>query len=392
MKSIVNKLVISTILLFFIYLPGIAQPTIHLKVKSLSPSHLSDSIFVAGNFNNWDASKTSLTFSVADSSWNGFLKKGKEDVVEFKFTRGSWDKVEVAPKGEDIPNHIILTSVDTIVNYNIAAWKDDFTAAAKKHTLSSHVSIVDTAFYLPQLNRKRRIWIYLPEGYASSKKHYPVLYMQDGQNLFDEFTSGFGEWGVDEWLDSMQQKNKNACIVVGIDNGAKRLNEYNPYDNEKFGKEEGKEYVDFLVKTLKPFIDHKYRTLANKENTVIAGSSLGGLISYYAMLVHPDVFGKAGIFSPSFWIAPDILSLTDSVSYKLNGKLFFYIGELEGQQYVQDMINVMDKLGSNTKAIIYSAIDPNGSHNEQAWRKWFPEFYKWIMADWTNYVIKQDYY
>lgn len=390
MKIILNKLAVVAAVSLFIGVSAMAQHNIHLKVKSLTPTHLLDSIFVAGNFNSWDPAKTNLLFSAADSSWNFYLSNVKDDVVEFKFTRGSWDKAEAAANGGDIQNHIIKLTTDTILNYSIAAWKDDFAPVAKKHTASSHVSIIDTAFYLPQLKRKRRIWIYLPNDYAKSTKHYPVLYMQDGQNIFDEFTAGYGEWGIDEWLDSTQKKNKNACIVIGIDNGAKRLNEYNPYDNEKSGKGEGKEYVDFLVKTLKPFIDSKYRTLPGKENTVIAGSSMGGLISYYAALAYPGVFGKAGIFSPSFWIAPQIFSLTDSAGSKLNGKLFFYIGQLEGQQYEADMRNVMDKLGSNSGTIIYAAIDPYGSHNELAWRKWFPEFYRWIMADWTNYIIKQN--
>ncbi|MEP6712903.1 MAG: alpha/beta hydrolase-fold protein [Ferruginibacter sp.] len=390
MKNAISKLSVAAALFFSFSSPAVAQHNIYLKVKSLTPYHLPDTLFAAGNFNNWEPSTTPFTFSAADTSWSLQLKNIKQDVLEFKFTRGSWSKVEAAGKGQDIQNRLVHVISDTTVNYTIAAWKDDFASVSKRHTASVHVSIIDAAFYLPQLNRERRLWIYLPEGYATSKKHYPVLYMQDGQNIFDELTSGFGEWGVDEFLDSMQFKNKNACIVVGIDNGAKRVNEYNPYDNEKFGKGEGKEYIEFLAKTLKPFIDNKYRTLPGRENTIIAGSSIGGLISYYAILAYPNVFGKAGIFSPSFWIAPQILSLTDSMADKSNGKFFFYIGESEGQQYVQDMINVMDKLGSVSGAIIYSAIDPYGSHNEQAWRKWFPEFYKWIMADWTNYVIKPD--
>ena len=390
MKTILNKVTGLSVLLLVTVISVYAQHNISLKIKLSKPLSLTDTIYAAGNFNNWDPAKTALLFSASDSTWQLNLKNVKGEVYQFKFTRGSWDKVEVTVKGMDIENHVIQLSSDTILNYHIAAWKDDFAVATKKHTASAQVSIIDTAFYLPQLNRKRRIWIYLPDDYEKSKKHYPVLYMQDGQNLFDAFTSGYGEWGIDELLDSMQKQSNNSCIVVGIDNGPKRLNEYNPYDNEKFGKGEGKEYVDFLVKTLKPFIDRNYRTKTGKENTLIAGSSMGGLISYYAALTQPEVFGKAGIFSPSFWIAPQILALTDSLSNKLNGKLFFYIGRLEGQQYEQDMINVMDKLGSNSSTIIYSAVDPYGNHNEQAWKKWFPEFYKWMMADWKNYIIRQD--
>ncbi|MBL0146803.1 MAG: alpha/beta hydrolase [Chitinophagaceae bacterium] len=219
-------------------------------------------------------------------------------------------------------------------------------------------------------------------------KKYPVLYMHDGQNVFDEYTSGFGEWGVDECLDSLINSGTAPCIVVAIDNGSKRLNEYNPFDNTQFGKGEGDDYVAFLVKTLKPYIDKNYRTLAGKENTIIAGSSMGGLISYYAALTHPEVFGKAGIFSPAFWIAPQLTELTDSLSSKLNGKFYFTIGSNEGQQYVFDMENIAEKLASNSNTMIYSKVAVNENHNEKNWRNQFAEFYKWIMADGYNYVIK----
>jgi predicted alpha/beta superfamily hydrolase len=244
---------------------------------------------------------------------------------------------------------------------------------------------------MPQLKRSRKIWIYLPSTYKSSPgKRYPVLYMHDGQNIFDAYTSGYGEWGVDECLDSIMQNGKNECIVVGIDNGPKRLNEYNPFNNEKFGQGEGTAYAAFMAETLKPFIDGHYRTLKDKTNTIIAGSSMGGLISYYTQLAYPDVFGKSGVFSPAFWTAPGIVAATDSLANTAKGKFFFYMGGLEGSEYLGDMYEVMQQLGTKSSALIYSVTDPEGRHNETAWRKWFPEFFRFIMADWTNYVIKPE--
>jgi predicted alpha/beta superfamily hydrolase len=121
-----------------------------------------------------------------------------------------------------------------------------------------------------------------------------------------------------------------------------------------------------LVKTLKPFIDKKYRTQKDRSGTMIAGSSMGGLISYYAMLAYPDVFGKAGIFSPSFWVAPSIKAYTDSASGKVNGKLFFYMGGLEGAENLEHMYDVMQHLGTHSSALMYSVTDPGGRHNEAA--------------------------
>ena len=263
-----------------------------------------------------------------------------------------------------------------------------FYSEAQVHTASKQVHVMDTAFFMPQLNRTRRIWIYLPEDYEKNKKQYPVLYMQDGQNIFDAATAASEEWNVDECLDSLINAGRQACVVVGIDSDPKRVNEYNPFASPDFG--EGDRYLDFISQTLKPFIDSHYRTLPSKENTIIAGSSMGGLISYYAMIKQSQVFGKAGIFSPLFSVAPQIKLLTDSLAAKISGKFFFYMGAKEGDENISNMTGIEEMLGERSAAMIYSVIDEDGMHNEAAWRKWFPEFYCWIMAEGFNYVIKAE--
>ncbi len=373
-----------------------AQFTLRIEITATPASHKEDTIFVAGNFNNWNAGDTNYIFKKENDKLVIEIKNLPLDTYQFKFTRGSWQKTESTDKGVMTENKVVRLFSDATLQYTVDGWADDY-AVAKKHTASQNVHIIDTAFFMPQLNTSRRIWIYLPQGYANGKKEYPVMYLHDGQNLFDEMSSAFGsEWGVDECLDSLIAKGKPACIVVGIDNGqATRMSEYNPYEftwkdstQSKIFLPQGNEYLSFLIKTLKPFIDKRYRTLSSKENTIIAGSSMGGLISYYAALKYPDVFGKAGVFSPAFWTAPQIKSLTDSVAKKINAKFFFYMGENEGGTYVEDMKDVAERLGSNSNTMIYSVIDPEGNHNEKAWRKWFAEFYKWVMADGYNNVIK----
>jgi predicted alpha/beta superfamily hydrolase len=352
--------------------------------------------YLASNANGWNAKDENYKFRKdADGTHHliCFLTKGT--LLEFKFTKGSWETVELDKNGLDITNRVIKTDTAKFTVYYIPNWKNN-TAIPKKHTASSNVKIIDTAFFIPQLNTTRRIWIYLPKDYASSTKRYPVLYMHDGQNLFDEVTSAYGEWGVDECLDSLSRTGKPGCIVVGIDNGQlTRMNEYNPYEftwkdsaTSKTFTPQGDAYLEFLVKTLKPFIDRHYNTLPSKENTIIAGSSMGGLISYYAALKYSEVFGKAGVFSPAFWTAPAIKKFTADNSHKINGKFFFYAGGLEGQEYINEMNEVAEKLGANSNAMIYSVIDEEGKHNEAAWHKWFTEFYNWIMADGYNNVIK----
>lgn len=252
-------------------------------------------------------------------------------------------------------------------------------AQTKPLMWDKNVYVIDSAFYMPQLNRHRRIWIYLPGDYFSTKKKYPVIYMQDGQNVFEKSTSFAGEWGVDEALGSLENK-EGKSIVVAIDNGGdKRINEYSIYDTEKFGKAEGKEYLEFVVKTLKPFIDKKYRTKSRAKYTCIAGSSLGGLISFYGMLQYPKVFGAAGVFSPSFWMVPQLKKEIETTGRKIEGRIYFYAGKLEGEEMIEDMLSFFELMNRHSKVKMTSVIRTEGKHNEASWRKEFPLFYRWLM-------------
>ncbi|MGN6249399.1 MAG: alpha/beta hydrolase-fold protein, partial [Ginsengibacter sp.] len=271
-------------LLFLVSQNSFAQNKVTFLVKQPSLLHSMDHIYLTGNFNLWNPADSSYLLQSHPNGVSTITVSLPAGNYEYKFTRGSWQKGETDSSGKGIGNRSLTLNSDTTINVNIAEWNDDFkqnnVAVERGHTASPNVKIIDTAFYIPQLKRTRRIWIYLPPEYKNSAKRYGVLYMHDGQNLFDAATSYSGEWGVDEYLDSIANKNEKEVIVVGIDNGlSKRMSEYNPWEFENFGKGEGDQYVDFLVKNLKPFIDEHYRTLKNKANTFIAGSSMGGLIS-----------------------------------------------------------------------------------------------------------------
>jgi predicted alpha/beta superfamily hydrolase len=365
-----------------------SQFKIRFRILSQPTTHPNDSIFAAGNFNNWQPAKSEYIFTKEGDFYSLQINDVPAGIIEFKCTRGGWEKSECAADGSNTDNHLVKVSSDTAIDFSIAAWKDDFPIAPKQHTASPNVHIVDTAFVIPQLGTKRKIWIYLPKGYATSKKRYPVMYLQDGQNIFDDYTSYAGEWGVDESLDSLIAKGAPACIVVAIDNGPERMQEYNPYEFQQYGKGKGDQYADFLAHTLKPFIDKHYRTMSSNTNTIIAGSSLGGLIAYYAMIKYPNVFDNGGIFSPSFLAAEQIKALTDSDGNKLSGKLFFYMGGLEPDEDLEEMNKVIQKLGEKSSAMIYAVIDAEGRHHEKSWRKWFIAFYKFIMADGFNNVTE----
>ncbi|RTL60113.1 MAG: hypothetical protein EKK37_04530 [Sphingobacteriales bacterium] len=386
------------LLLLLLSVVSFSQYRVRIIVNA--PASKQESLFIAGNFNNWNPSDEDYLFTKnSTGQYELTINETPAGTYQFKFTHGSWNNVECNKDGKDIENRSVTILSDTTFEYVVAAWKDDFTSTAILHTASSHVKIIDTAFAIPQLNRTRRIWIYLPEGYEKSKTRYPVLYLQDAQNVFDAATSFAGEWGVDETLDSLIRKGTRACIVVGIDNGGdKRLSEYSPYDFELKGngnsplsvKGEGDAYVDFLANTLKPYIDKNYRTRKEKESTMIAGSSMGGLISYYAVMKYPEVFGEAGVFSPSFWVVPEFDQFVKESIKKVKAKIFFYAGEQEGESMVSLMDSVADKLGSSTPSIIYKVVDPKGKHNEPTWRRWFPEFYQWIIGEGYDGKIKAE--
>ncbi len=384
------------LLLLCITFSTAAQFTLRIEITATPPAYQEEGIFAAGSFNNWDPGNNKFLFSKINNKWVLEIGGLSARQYQFKFTRGSWQKVETTHAGSDIDNRTVLLTADTTIQCAIDGWREEVTAA-QKHTASVNVHIIDTAFFIPQLNRYRRIWMYLPPGYASAQKKYPVLYMQDGQNLFDAATAAYGEWGVDELMDSLLASKKQECLIVGIDHGGnKRMSEYNPYEfiveegskaSQKFIPE-GDAYIDFITQTLKPFIDSHYRTLPSKENTIIAGSSMGGVISYYATLKYPGVYGKAGIFSPAYWTASKLSALTDSISGKVSAKYFFYMGGLEGEKNIALMDEMTDRLGAASGSMIYSVTDARGKHNEAAWHKWFAEFYNWIMADGYNYITQ----
>lgn len=355
-----------------------AQHIVRLKINTLPVYHTTaNDIYAAGSFNGWNPQDAQYKFQQDDKGnyiLNPQLNPGS---YEYKITRGSWDKVECKPQGIAVANRIVKVEGPATIEINVEEWQDHFPPLKRASAGSKNVRIMDTAFWMPQLKRKRRVWIYLPEDYVTSPKRYPVLYMHDGQNIFDDASSYSGEWGVDEFLDSTKMKK---CIVVGIDNGGeKRMREYNPYNNEQFGAGEGDAYVDFIVKKLKPVIDKKFRTKKDRQHTFIAGSSMGGLISMHAILKYPKVFGGAGIFSPSFWVSSEINRRIMKRGKKYMGLVYFYAGKQESNSMISDMLKAFQGMAAVSKSTMTTVIRDEGLHNEATWRKEFPLFYKWLM-------------
>lgn len=246
------------------------------------------------------------------------------------------------------------------------------------HTTRPNVWVLDEAFDIPQLRRTRRIWLYLPQDYPASAESYPVIYMHDGQNLFDQATAFDKEWGIDESLNSLFA----CCIVVGIDNSEHRMKEYNFNDHETHGPGEGRQYMEFIIHTLKPYIDRHFRTKPQKEHTHVAGSSMGGLISLYGALHFANVFGSAGVFSPALWLTPGaakelVLIAAQNDAYPQH--FYFYGGAREGCNMVEHIGKIVDMLAQYPQYRLAIEINGEGEHSEDHWREKFIDYYAWIM-------------
>ncbi|AUC83574.1 TIM-barrel domain-containing protein [Lacinutrix sp. Bg11-31] len=377
------------ILSFLLFQVTVAQVTIIIdELPKDTPKEAT--IFISGDFEGWSGGHKDYQLQLVNEQFQITLPKIEQRIL-YKFSLGNWDASESSNTGETIDNRIYkFNKPNDTIHVKIAGWSHLFDTK-EVSTASKNVSIISETFNIPQLNRKRRVSIYLPPDYNTSKQDYPVVYMHDGQNIFDVTTSGYGEWNVDETLDKLFKANLK-LIVVGVDNGeSKRLDEYSPWVNNKYGGGEGEAYVDFIVKTLKPYIDTNYNTKKDRNNTAVFGSSMGGLISHYAALKYPNVFGKVGVYSPAFWFAPEVNEFTKKHANLQNTKMYFLAGGKEGDnagyneisQTVIDMEDMITVLQDNGFAEdnIQSKVVPKGKHNEALWRNNFEEAITWLFED-----------
>lgn len=362
-----------------------------IDITNNTDKFIGEPLFIAGNFNKWKPDVFSPGVIPGLGQHRRFvLSNLQKGTLEFRITRGSWATVTSGINGNLEAPFTVTVGQEASVSIHIDAWRDMFPAS----TASPQVHVLDEAFFLPELNVRKKIWIYLPAGYQTTEKRYPVIYMHDGQHLFDEATStgrtGPVEWRVDETIDN----SPHDAIVVAIDSAAdaqERKNEYLLNPGEMVSEPQGRSYLSDVVSTLKPFIDHHYRTLPDAKHTAMAGSSLGGLLTLYAGLLYPEVFGSLGIFSPSVWM-DDRLLLSDAIESRLRQKAdlhrqnyYLYGGEQE-KRATPDAVAV--NMTGNIRAFasvlqddhrfeVKININPVGKHGALYWQTAFPPFYEW---------------
>ncbi len=359
------------------------QAQLTVTISSIPASTPPDAdIYIAGNFNGWDPGAAAYLLTDNNDGTYSITFTPSPGLLEFKFTRGSWANVEGTAQGTYIPNRTYNYPGGTqSTSYSIAGWEDNPGGIS---TATENVEIINEEFFIPQLNRTRRVWLYLPPDYATSTKRYPVIYMQDGQNLFDVLTSFSGEWKVDESMNDLFDTGDYGAIVVGIDNGGgERIDEYSPWVNTNYGGGDGEAYADFLATTLKPYIDSTYRTLPGREYTAIAGSSLGANISMYTAIEYQDVFSKVGIFSPAFWFSDSSYIHLQAKGIIQDLSVYFVAGQNESATIIADMMEMYDALidAGQDESEMYFLSEPDGAHSEWFWAREYPDAYEWLFDE-----------
>ncbi|HEY1014923.1 MAG TPA: alpha/beta hydrolase-fold protein [Herpetosiphonaceae bacterium] len=253
----------------------------------------------------------------------------------------------------------------------------DYREHKTNHTVEGDLRLLE-GVWSPQLRNHRDILVYLPRSYAAApERRYPVLFMHDGQNLFDAHTSFSGEWGVDKTKEALGQEGIEA-IVVGIPNmGEQRLAEYSPFNERRIGAARGDSYVRFILETLKPLVDRDFRTRPEREATGIMGSSMGGLISLYAFFAYPEAFGMVAALSPSLWFAQRAMLAYAAAAPYVPGSIYLDVGSEEGQPTVRNTRDLhrllLDKGYRENRDLLY-VEDEGAGHSEHCWanRLWLP--------------------
>ena len=369
-----------------------AEQQVKIDLLVRVPANTTGKVFISGSIEPlglWKPDGLPLE-RVDDNTHRATLSLKKGTGLEFKVTRGTWETVERGEKGEDIANRFLTADADKTVTITVANWSTAAAAtprAERKSTATGDIRLHD-AVHSKLLDNNRRVWVWLPPSYKNDPEmRYPVLYMHDGQNVFDVATSFAGEWRADETATKLiAEKRINPLIIVAVENNARRMEEY----TASLGKPaRGDLYARFLLEELKPFIDKTYRTLPAREHTAVAGSSLGGLISLYIAAKYPDHVGLAAVISPALWW-DDKRLLTDlsaDTNWIRGTRFWLDMGTKEGTDPDFHLRNSRD-LAKRFRAdpTLREGIDyayheiENAPHNESAWSARFDQVLEFLFA------------
>jgi len=338
-------------------------------------------VYLSGNFNQWiTQDKKYLMHQTALGKYiftfpPEFIYPSE---LIYKFTKGDWSEVEIDQSENKTPNRHCRKK-SGIQKEHVPKWRQNWLPYRPSQLPQVH--LISEEFEIPQLKKTRKVWALLPHDYNTSEEHYPVLYLQDAQNLFNE-KSPFGNWQIDKKLAVMSDYGIGKIIIIAIEHAEKeRVLEYN-VGKTLLGEGQGKQYIRFLTDTLKPFVDINFRTKPEREFTGVGGSSMGGLVSLLSGLIYPEVYGKLMIFSPSLWVIPKIKFSFLDFFEPMHTKMYLYAGGKESATMVTHIEKFKKRLLKRDtlqeKMEILLSINEQGKHNETYWSDEFPKAIEWL--------------
>ena len=347
-----------------------------IRVRLIIQSIPGDSvIFLTGNsekLGNWNA--RGLAIHMTDGSGEVDICADKGDNLQFKLTAGSWSKEAIYKESKVPSNWELQVANDTTVQLKIIKWRDEL--ALIRTGMTGNFDAFEKMKHPGILDRNVTVW--LPPDYGESNDRYPVLYMHDGQNVFNPNSSTLGvDWGADEWADSLIGENKiKPIIIVAINCTDERFADYSP------GKK-GSTYMDFITNNLKPKMDSIYRTKSSREHTAVLGASMGGLISFMLHWDHNDIFGKAACLSPAFVFRgynypKDVVMLEKETKHL---ELFMSNGTEGLDKQLQLGCDEMIKTLTALDYSFHWKLDQGADHNEIAWNKMMGEILIWMFGE-----------
>lgn len=354
---------------------------ITFEVTTRTPLPVGEQVFVTGNdpiLGNWSPDGLPLT-RTDDKVWSGSDVFPADAVLEYKITRGTWNSEETLEDGAIPGNRVVEASGDRVIQHPVAGWKD--MGAGHMPQITGNYRVHE-GFHSNHLRFDRRVIVWLPPSYGRGSRSYPVLYMQDGQQVFDPRTSSWQQdWEVDEWCTKLiEEKEMREIIVVAVYSTEDRFVEYNP-------SLAGREYARFVTEELKPFIDRDYRTLPGRDTTAIAGSSMGATIAFYLAWTRPDLFFGAACLSPAFRFRNDssTLDLVKNASQPPDLRVYLYGGlgdptEMELAEGMYEMANLLKARGLTRGRNLVVKDDPSGQHNEASWAKHTGDWLRFLFA------------
>lgn len=350
-----------------------------IQIHLTTPDTAGDPVCISGTFNKWAEHEYKMNeVGPGEFHLEFELPQPGKSLIEFKFLRSRWANVELDEFGGVTDNRVLSDPGEPFQAW-VPRWRnagricDDSLLPVQE--FHHHMVITGT-------RKKRRVSVLLPYDYYFTQKKYPVLYLMDGQNLFEPHAP-FGSWEIHKKLAVLAEKNMHEVIVVCIDHaGPKRIEEYNYIRHHQMEKGRGVLFLDWIEKKLKPFIDGQYRTLTDTTNTGIGGSSMGGLIALMAGITKPELFGKLMILSPSIWKIVDLLY--DRMMYlplvSHDQFIYLYAGGKEASNmkgFARDFFEQLRQVDPSNDRVHFSMNDA-GQHQEKYWGREFPHALKYL--------------